>query len=68
MSKTHSIAGDGKSNYPSTTWGTGEGVGAQSNSTGREHTLDPRKRCALLVGGNIKPKKRPKARSSITPW
>jgi hypothetical protein len=62
----------GGSNYPDTTWGTGSGIGAMSNPTGREHNaLDPRKRCAPPVGADVKPKKRnkrPKARSSVTPW
>jgi len=63
----------GGSNWPDTTWGTGTGVGAMStsNPTGRGDTLDPRKRCAPPVGADVPPKKRskrPKARSSVTPW
>jgi hypothetical protein len=61
----------GGSNWPDITWGTGEGVGAMSNPTGREHILDARTRNAPPVGADVKPKKRskrPKARSSVTPW
>uniref|UniRef100_A0A6M3LPZ4 Uncharacterized protein n=1 Tax=viral metagenome TaxID=1070528 RepID=A0A6M3LPZ4_9ZZZZ len=66
------IAESGGSNYPDTTWGTGEGVGAMSNPTGRgNNTLDPRKRCAPPVGADVPRKtrvKKLKARNSITPW
>jgi len=61
------IAGAGDADYPFTTWGTGEGVGAHKNPTGRGHTLDARKRNAPPAGGKIKVRK-PKARSSISPW
>lgn len=63
--------GAGGSNWPDTTWGTGGGVGAMStsNSSGRGNTLDPRKRCAPPVGADVgRKKKKPKARSSVTPW
>lgn len=59
--------GTGDQDFPSTTWGTGEGVGALSNPTGREHILDPRTRTAPPAG--VKPTiRKPKARSSVTPW
>ncbi len=61
--------GAGDSNFPNTTWGTGGGVGAMSNPTGREHILDARKRNAPPVGADVgRRKKKPKARSSVTPW
>lgn len=63
------VAGARDADYPATTWGTGEGIGAHKNPTGRGHTLDPRTRVAPPVGGDIKPRKKSKkARSSITPW
>lgn len=68
MSKNTSQGG---SNYPNTTWGTGDGIGAMTHPTGRGNTLDPRKRNAPPVGADVKPKKRnkrPKARSSVIPW
>lgn len=61
----------GGSNYPDISWGEGEGIGAISNPTGRDNTLDPRKRCAPPLGMDVPRKTRPKrlkARSSVTPW
>ena len=49
--------GPGDSDYPVTTWGTGEGVGSFKSPKGRGNTLDPRKRCAPPVGGTGKSKK-----------
>ena len=58
--------GHGDPDFPETTWGTGEGVGSFSTPTGRGNKLlDPRKRCAPPVGGDIKSKRKPKARSTV---
>jgi len=59
--------GIGDQDFPATTWGTGEGTGALSNPTGRDHILDPRKRAAPPAGVKSKTRKL-KARSSVAPW
>ena len=51
-----------------TQWG-GNRSDLGGNGQGRSYrTLDPRKRTAPPVGGDIKSKRPKKARSSITPW